>query len=63
MTARVLMTLELQSQSTTHAVIRVLQDIRRTEENTGVGLKNRALAIAGLITASIWAQKIVRTMP
>ena len=47
----------------THAVVRVLQDIRRTEENTGVGLKNGALAIAGLVTASIWAQKIVRTMP
>jgi hypothetical protein len=27
------------------------------------GLKNGALAIAGLMTASIWAQKIVRTMP
>jgi hypothetical protein len=48
---------------TTHALIRVLQDIRRTEENTGVGLKIGALAIAGLITAPIWAQKIVRTMP
>jgi hypothetical protein len=48
---------------TTHAVVRALQHIRRTEENTGVGLKNGALAIAGLMTASICAQKIVRTMP